>query len=162
MEAATRCTDLSLLPPLLAESAGPPLPSGRRTHLPPLLVEPQVPERCSTPPPGPRVENNHRPLPRPFLPWIPAATSVSRLPGGGRGESGVSGVWRCCQPRGERLDKYSPREGGRRQGLSTSTAFGVSPQLGRVTFSVLLCVCVLITGAATLPQSDSELSFLEN
>lgn len=37
------------------------------THTaPPLPVESQVPERCSTPPPGPSVENNHRPLPPPF------------------------------------------------------------------------------------------------
>lgn len=55
---------------------------------------------------------------------------VSRLPGGGEHGSGGSGVWRCCQPRGERLDNYSPRGGGRRQGLSTWTAFGGSPQLG--------------------------------
>lgn len=42
---------------------------------PPLLDGPQVPERCSTPPPGLSVERNHRPLPPPFPARICAATS---------------------------------------------------------------------------------------
>lgn len=83
----------------------------------------------------------------------PPPASRGSLPGGEDG-LGESGVWRCCQPRGERLDKYSPRGGGRRQGLSTSTAFGVTPQLARVTLvgfvSFLFGVCaVLLVSAAT-------------
>lgn len=70
-------------------------------------------------------------------------------------EPGVSGVWRYCQPPGERLDKHSPESAGRRQGLSTPTALGVSPQLGRVTLSVLRGVRVLITSAATGSRRDS-------
>ncbi|EPQ10905.1 hypothetical protein D623_10027736 [Myotis brandtii] len=58
-------------------------------------------------------------------------------------------VWRCCQPRGERLDNYSPRGGGRRQGLSTSTAFGGSPQLGGAAPPLGFCVaCAPYTRAA--------------
>lgn len=66
MEAATRCADLSLLPPVLAVAAGPPPPSWPLHTFPPLPEEPQVPARCSTPPPGPSVESHHRPLPPPF------------------------------------------------------------------------------------------------
>lgn len=49
----------------------------------------------------------------------------------------------------------SPESAGRRQGLSTPTALGVSPQLGRVTLSVLRGVRVLITSAATGSRRDS-------
>lgn len=52
---------------LLSPPSPPGLPSllARIHTSPPLAVEPQVPE-CSTPPPGPSVENNHRPFPPPF------------------------------------------------------------------------------------------------
>lgn len=133
----------SLLPPLLAVGPPrlPPFPSCHSTHLPSTRRRTSgARERCSTPPPGPSVEIITAPFPRLFLPWFSAATSVSLLPGRGRGQVRSVGVWRCCQPRGERLDKYSPRGRGRRQGLSTSTAFGVSPQVGRETLFVLLCV----------------------
>lgn len=54
---------LTLLPPPPAVAAG--LSSLLATaHTAPLLsVEPQVPEGRLTPPPGPSVENNHRPFP---------------------------------------------------------------------------------------------------
>lgn len=71
------------------------------------------------------------------------------LPGGSRtAASTTPRVWRCCQPRGERLDKYSPRGGGRRQGLSTSTAFGVSPQVGTETPLAPASACVVPPGSA--------------
>ena len=80
---------------------GLPRPSG---HCTPSRLSPTS-LRCprgAPPPPGPSVRVVAAPFPRPFRPWVSAATSVSRLPGGGRGRA--RGVW----VRGSVLPRGSP------------------------------------------------------
>ena len=89
-------------PPSSPQPPGLPRPSGRRT---PSRLSPTS-LRCprgATPPPGPSVSVVAAPFPRPFLPWVSAAASVSRLPRGGRGRA--RGVW----VRGSVLPRGSPR-----------------------------------------------------
>lgn len=145
MEAATRCIDLSLLPPLL--TAGPPrlpssLPATTHTSLPG-PVEPQVPESgAPVLPLGRALRIITAPFPRLFLPWIspPPLSRCSRAGGFGVVVSLGERDW----------TNNSPRGGGRRQGLSASTAFGVfSTSCKRDPFRLGVACVVLPTWAAT-------------